>query len=165
MFQIRMASRLVGMSGMILLYAFFTMPKPRSHQLRRIGEIFFGVYLVALTYMLVESPEDRKAFVTHMPGGEITLYVYVIILATSALCYLPGLFVHDVTQACVILIFVSTILIDCDINYWVNRRGLDYWNHIRLLVDNFFIVISLIMYLSCTKKRLPEEEKVEEKQD
>ena len=160
-----MSARLVGMAGMILLYAYFTMPKPRSYQLRRIGEIFFGIYLICTTYMMVESPEDRKAFITHMPGGEITLYMYAIILACSALCYLPGLFVHDVTQACVILIFASTTLIDCDINYWVNRRGLDYWNHMRLLIDNAFIVVSLAMYLSSTKRRIVTEEKSDEKQE
>lgn len=154
-----MATRLVGMAGMILLYAFFTMPKPRSHQLRRIGEILFGIYLIATTYMMIESPEDRRAFITHMPGGQVTLYMFAIILACSALCYLPGLFVHDVTQACVILLFASTTLIDFDINYWVTRRGLDYWNHIRLLIDNVFIVISLAMYLACTKTRSMPEEK------
>ena len=140
------------------------MPKPRSFTLRRIGEILFGVYLAAYTYTLMESPEDRKAFVSHMPGGEITLYMFAILLSCSALCYLPGLFVHDVSQAAVILIFTSTVLVDCDINFWVNRRGLDFWNHMRMLIDNIFIILSLAMYLTCTKKAVtkdPEVDKVD----
>ena len=156
-FQNRMASRLVGVAGMIMLYAFFTMPKPRSAQLRRIGETLVGLWLVCATYMLVQSPEDRSAFTSHLPGGTPMVYIWAVMLGTCALCYLPGMFVHDVSQVLIVFLSISTILVDCDINYWTKRRGLDFWNQIRLAADLITIILGLCMYVTCTKKRIPAE--------
>lgn len=147
-----MSSRLVGTAGIIMLYAFFTMPKPRSQQLRRIGETLIGLWLVSITYALVESREDRSAFTTFMPFGEATLYVWAVVYGVCALCYIPGMFVHDVTQVLVVMLWISTMVIDCRIHYWTSRWGMDLWNQIRLLSDNITIILGLAMYLSCTKK-------------
>ncbi len=153
-----MSTRLLGVAGMIMLYAFFTMPKPRSPQIRRIGETLVGLYLMCLTYTLVESPEDRKAFMDVVPGGESSLYVMATLLACCALCYLPGLFVHDVSQALILLLPLYTLFIDCNFHYWTKRRGMDYWNQVRLVADNMCVALGTIMYVSCTKKHIHAKE-------
>ena len=153
-----MVSRMIGVAGTILLYAFFTAPKPRPLQLRRFGEILVGVYLVCLTYMLVESNDDRTAFNRIIPGGDLPVYVVVLLLATACLCYLPGLFVYDIIQMLVFLIPFYTLCVDFNFYYWHKVKGMDYWNQIRLIADNVTIFLGMLMYLSCTKKQIHAKE-------
>ena len=140
-FQVRMSHRMLGVAGYVILYAYFTMPKPRSASLRRIGETLVGLYLICATYSLMESPEDKAAFLKLVPFGNVSLYLYALLLGTSALCYVPGMFVYDVTQALILILPLSTLFVDCNIDYWTNKRGMDFWNQIRLLADNFAIVM------------------------
>ena len=53
-----MASRILGVAGIVLLYSYFTSEKPRNPQIRRLGETIFGLYVMGFTYCLVESAED-----------------------------------------------------------------------------------------------------------
>ena len=119
-----MASRIVGVAGIVLLYSYFTSERPRNPQLKRFGETIFGIYVMGFTYGLVESPEDRNAFMAHIPGGEYSLYVFAVLLATAALCLLPGLFVHDAAQILLLLLTVYTAVIDCDLRYCVRQVSL-----------------------------------------
>ena len=147
-----MVHRHIGAAAIFLLYAFFNAPKPRNQQLRRMAEILLGIYTVCAVYTLVESPEDKDAFLKLVPGGMVVFYVYALLFCVAALCYLPGYFVYDAMQVFVILLTLSTVFVDCNFQYWTRKRGMDYWNQIRLVSDNCCIVFGLLMYLSCTKK-------------
>ena len=149
-----MAHRMMGVAGFVLMYAYFQMPKPRSPSIRRIGETFIGLYLGCAAYSTMESPDDRAAFLKLVPFGNVSLYIYVLLLAACALCYMPGMFVYDVTFAMILLIPLHTILVDCNIPYWTQRRGMDFWNQIRLISDNFAIILGSLMYVTCIKKKL-----------
>lgn len=153
-----MTLRCMGVAGFTILYAFYSMRKPRSQPLRRLAESIIGIYLIAIIYSSIESPEDRTAFVNLVPGGNFTLYVYALILAGAAMCYLPGMFVYDVSLFLLPALAVSCVFIDCNVHYWTYRRGLDFWNQIRLMADSIFIVMGVAMILSCSVKKLPVSE-------
>ena len=150
-----MAIRGVGVAGFMLLYAFYSVPKPRSQPLRRMAEILIGLYLGATLYSTLESPEEREAFLHLVPGSSISLYVFALFIGTAFLCYLPGLFVYDVTMALLPVMLINTIFVDCNIHYWTTKRGIDFWNQIRLTSDNIAILMGVIMMLVCSVKTLP----------
>ena len=157
-----MANRLIGVAGYMLLYAFFASPKPRQPSVRKIGEILVGIYLVAAAYIAVESPEDKTAFLKLVPGAEVSLYIYVMIICACALCYLPGNFVHDVSFALIIAVSMHTAFVDLSLQYWTRKRGMEFWAQTRLIADNCFIILGAMMYMSCTKKKIykePDEKK------
>ena len=157
-----MCHRSVGLAGVFVLYAFFTSPKPRNPQLRRMGETLFGIYLLCTAYMTVESQEDRAAFLALVPGGKTVLYVYTLVVVACSLCYLPGYFVNDVSQILIYFLISSTALVDSRFHYWTRKRGVDFWNQARLLSDSVCVITGLVMYLTCTKKKVygePEHEK------
>lgn len=160
-----MVHRMIGIAGFILFYAYFNMrAREKNPQLLRVGQILVGIYLVCAMYISVESPEDKESFVKLVPGGLYALYVYALIVGVSALCYLPGLYVHDVSQGLIIVLSLTTIFIDSDLNYWTKKRGLDFWNQIRILGDNITVIVGLIMYLTCTRKPTygePQQEKLD----
>lgn len=149
-----MSHRMLGVAGFVLLYGYFTMPKPRSQSLRRSGETLVGLYLLCAAYTQMESPDDKAAFLALVPFGTVSLYIYVLLLATSALCYLPGMFVYDVTQVLILLIPTVTIVVDCNLGYWTKRRGMHFWNQIRLIADSLAVTLGAIFYVACTKKRI-----------
>lgn len=152
--QIRMAHRLIGVAGCFVLYSFFTSPKPRNQQMRRIAEILLGLYTFMAVYSLVESEEDKAAFLKLFPGGMVTLYGFVIAYCVVAMCYLPGYFVYDASQVFCLVLLTRTAFIDCNVDYWTKRRGMDFWNQFKLIADNVCIVMGLVMYLTCVKKTL-----------
>ena len=86
------------------------------------------------------------------------MYIWALIFGTCALCYLPGLFVHDVSHVLVVVLTISTAMVDTRIHYWTKRWGMDMWNQIRVLSDHITIILGLVMYLSCTKKPQPVKE-------
>ena len=155
-----MVSRMIGCAGFFFLYGFFMMKKPRSHWMLRTGETIVGVYLIAATYAIVESKDDREAFLSLVPGGKYSLYVYILLLATCAICYLPGLFVRDVTFALILLQLVNLIFIDSNIDYWTQKE-MDYWNQMRMISDDACILLGSLMFVMCTKSPQYEKAKVE----
>lgn len=161
--KIRMAHRIVGIAGYFILYAYFSGPKPRSKSLKRIGEITVGIYVSIATYVVLQSPEDKEAFLRFVPGAQSSLFIYATFLAAVGLCYIPGQFVYDVTVLLILLLTISTCLIDSQLSYWTDRRGLDYWVQVRLLADNMTILSGAILYLSCSKKKVIED--IEEKME
>ena len=148
-----MVHRMVGVAGFFLFYAYFSSSKPRSPQLRRMAEIIVAIYLMCAMYMSIESPDDRMAFSKLVPGGSYALYIYALMMGVCMLCYLPGMYVHDVTQALVIVVALSTIFVDSNIKFWTRKKGMDFWNQIRLISDNLAIITGLLIYLTCTKKQ------------
>jgi len=107
------------------------------------------------TYGFLQIPEDREAFLKLVPFGYVMLFVYGTLLGTVGLCYIPGLFVYDVTIGLVVLLSMSTIGIDMQVWYWTQRRGLHFWNQMRLIIDNLTIVAGALMYLTCAERELP----------
>ena len=139
----------------MLMYAFYTEPKPRSQPLRRMAETIIGIYLGATVYSVLESPEDKEAFLKLVPGSSITLYIYALFVGAACLCYIPGLFVYDVTQALFVVLLINTVFVDANVHYWTHKRGLDFWNQIRILSDGVTVLMGVGMVLSCSKKVLP----------
>ncbi len=150
-FQIKMSLRAIGLAGYNLLFAHFTMAPPRSPSLRRLGETLVGIYLACSLYMVLQNPEEKAAYIKHLPLGTTGLYIYAVFMAVCALCYLPGMFVNDVTQALIPILLATTLLHDCQFQHW-KRQGMDYWNQIRMVSDNFAIALGGLMYIACTKK-------------
>lgn len=149
---IRMAGRTVGVAGVMMLYAFFTMPKPRDQQLRRIGEILLTIFFAASAYILCNSPEDKTAVMHHFIFGEYMVYIFAIIFAISAFSYCTAMFTFEISQLVIIILIIYTTFIDFNISWWTERRGLDYWNQMRLLCDHACIVLGLSMVILCCKQ-------------
>jgi len=150
-----MSTRLLGVAGNFLLYAYFVSRKPQPQILRRIGECLVGFSVVFSTYSVLTIAEDREAFLKLIPLSHVMLFVYGTILGTVGLCYIPGLFVYDVTIGLAILLLASTVGVDMRIRYWTQYRGIHYWNQMRLIFDNLTIVAGALLYLTCAKRELP----------
>ena len=150
-----MSLRMVGVAGFFLIYAHFMSAKPRSKTLRRIGEILVGLYALVAMYSMLQISEDREGFFKLIPFPQPMLFIYATLLGVIGLCYLPGLFVYDITVMLVILLTLITAAIDCRMSYWTKRRGMDYWNQVRLVADNLSIACGCLVYLSCSHKKLP----------
>ena len=153
-FQIRMSSRLLALSGIVLLFSFFHEKKPRPQHYRWIGERLMAMYFFCVFYSTIYSKEDSQALLLHYPGGETTQYLCATLAALGAIAYFTGYFILDISYTLVVFILINTLAIDCDIYYWTHRRGLDFWNQFRLLSDNLYIVLGIIMILSCSTNRV-----------
>jgi len=150
-----MSTRLIGVAGNFLLYTYFISQKPQSHLLRRSGECLVGLSVMLSTYSFLVVAEDREAFLKLIPLGYVMLFVYGTVLGTIGLCYIPGLFVYDVTIGLAVLLSASTVGVDMRVWYWTQRRGLHYWNQMRLIIDNLTIIIGALLYLTCAERELP----------
>jgi hypothetical protein len=153
-----MTLRCIGVAGFTIMYAFYSMRKPRSQPLRRIAESIIAIVLGSLVYLVLESPEDRNAFTNLMPTGNIALFLYALILAGSAMCYMPGWYVYDVSIFLLPALILPCLFVDGNINYWTNKRGIDFWNQIRLFSDSLFMVLGTTMILVCSIIKLPVSE-------
>ncbi|CAH1786193.1 unnamed protein product, partial [Owenia fusiformis] len=157
--RIRMSSRMVGVAGIFLLFGFLAGKKDsRNLQLKRLSEITIGVYILAYCYSIVNSPEDRKSFTDLIYGGQPMLYVIVTALMTCCLCHLGGFFIFDISLVLAITLSIMTLCIDCRVQYWTRKRGIDYWNQMRLIMDNVCVITGQVMVLTVFKRKTYTEE-------
>jgi len=123
--------------------------------LRRVGEFLVGCSVMFGTYSILQVAEDREAFLKLVPFGHVMLFIYGTALGTVGLCYIPGLFVYDLTFGLAVLLSTSTLGVDMRMWYWTGRRGLHYWNQVRLIVDNLAMIAGALLYLTCAERELP----------
>ncbi|XP_021353061.1 transmembrane protein 101-like [Mizuhopecten yessoensis] len=142
--RMRMSIRHLGCSGMFILYSHLQ-DKSGSSQLRRLGEIIVGLYLIGITYILNNSAEDKRAFLSHIVGGDWSRYFYTLILACAALSFFSGYFLRDMSVSMIILLTLSTLFVDCDFTFWTNRRGMHLWNQIRIVLDDICLILGFTM--------------------
>ena len=150
-----MSSRLLGVAGYFLLYAGFESRQRAPRSVRRLGECLVGVSVMMSTYAVLVVPEDREAFLKLVPLSYVMLFVYGTILGTVGLCYVPGLFVYDVTVGLALLLTASTVAVDMRVWYWTQRRGIHYWNQMRMIIDNVTIITGALLYLLSAERDLP----------
>ncbi|XP_060083499.1 transmembrane protein 101-like [Ylistrum balloti] len=142
--RIRMGVRHIGCAGMFILYSHLQDRKWTTH-LRRIGEITVGLYLLGITYVLNNSAEDKRAFLSHVVGGDWSRYFYTLIIACAALSFFSGYFLRDMSISVIILLTLATVFVDCDLTFWVDRRGMHYWNQIRIVLDDICLILGFSM--------------------
>ena len=150
-----MSTRLLGVAGSFLLYTYFISRKPQPRLLRRVGECMVGLSVILSTYSVLQVTEDRDAFLKLVPFSHVTLFIYGTVLGTIGLCYIPGLFVYDVTIGLAVLLSATTVGVDMRVSYWTQRRGLHYWNQMRLIIDNLTIIAGTLLYLTSAERDLP----------
>ncbi|XP_005108336.2 transmembrane protein 101 [Aplysia californica] len=137
-----MCSRQVGCIGVYLLFAHIIDHK-KSNLLRRLGEILLGIFMFAYVYLLNDSREIRRAFLSHMVGDDWARYVVAMVIAACALCFLSGYFVRDMALCAAVTIATLTLVIDCDFTYW-SLKGVQFWNQGRMVADNLCICTGLL---------------------
>ncbi|KAK2189903.1 hypothetical protein NP493_94g03014 [Ridgeia piscesae] len=152
--KVRLCHRMVGVAGFFILYScVLNTSRQKTSQMRRVGETLVGIYLIFASYILYESPEDKRAFLRHVPGGDMfVLYAYIALLAGCAACFLPGYFQHNASQLLIVLVTLGTVMVDLDINYWIRQRGIHYWTQFRLITDNLCIICGLVMCVTSKKR-------------
>ena len=150
-----MSTRLLGVAGSFLMYACFTSQNPQPRSLRRLAECLVGFSVMFSSYSVLVVAEDRQAFLHLIPFSYVLPFVYGTALGAIGLCYISGLFVYDVTIGLVFLLLASTAGVDVRMWYWTQRRGIHYWNQMRMIIDNLAIVAGALLYLTCAKRELP----------
>ncbi|KAK3101102.1 hypothetical protein FSP39_000947, partial [Pinctada imbricata] len=140
--RLRMSVHQAGCAAMFILLSSLHDPKQSKH-LRKIAETLTGFFLIAYTYMLNNSPEDRRALLAHIPGDDWSRYVVTLILAAGAVCFFSGHFLRDISISLVVVFAILTLFVDCDIDYWVKSKHMHIWNQIRIIIDNICIIIGL----------------------
>ena len=154
--QIRIASRHVGCVGIFLLFSsvFENLP---SKQLQKLGETVVGVFLMAFVYILNNIPEDRQAFLSHVPGGDWSRYFFTLVLTAGAISFFSGHFLRDMSISVIITFGILTILVDCDIHFWVETKGMLFWNQVRLIIDDLCILLGFSMIVVRIDNRIKVE--------
>lgn len=142
--QIRMASRHIGCVGIFLLFSSIFENLP-SKQLQKLGETVIGLFLMAFVYILNDSVEDKKAFLSHVPGGDWSRYFFTLVLAAGAISFFSGHFLRDMSISVIVMFGILTILVDCDINYWVESNKMLFWNQVRIVIDDLCILLGFTM--------------------
>lgn len=139
-----MASRHIGCIGIFLLFSSIFENLP-SKQLQKLGETVIGLFLMAFVYILNDSVEDKKSFLYHVPGGDWSRYFFTLVLAAGAISFFSGHFLRDMSISVIVMFGILTILIDCDINYWVEGNRMLFWNQVRIIIDDLCILLGFAM--------------------
>ncbi|XP_074660528.1 transmembrane protein 101-like [Tubulanus polymorphus] len=141
--RVRMLIRIIGTVGVYTLLAFISSARNSSNELRRLGETVTGVYLLCYAYSIMNIPEETEAFKDHVLYGDLMIYVVVGALAIGALTCLSGRYIVDVCYLIVLVLLFLTLSIETDTRYW-RRRGLDFWNQIRMIFDNVTVIVGFL---------------------
>ncbi|XP_076471105.1 transmembrane protein 101-like [Babylonia areolata] len=145
--KIMMSTRQIGVLGTYVMFAFL-LDRQRSHQLRRIGEVCLGLYLMGLVYLINSVPEYRAAFVTHILGGDYMRYLVAVTLAGCALSFFSGFFLRDMGLCAAVTLLLVASFVDLDLGYWVSS-GVHLWNQLRQVQNSACAVVGLL-FIFCT---------------
>jgi hypothetical protein len=150
-----MVVRIGGTAGMYLIFGYLTDLQTKSTQLRRAGETIIGIYLICLNYMLINFEEDYDAFVYHVIGGEVILYIVAAVLIGCGIAFLMGKYIRDVSAICAITLIFLTLFTDVDTRYW-QIKGVDFWNQLRMITDDLCIICGLGI-IATSRRTIPEK--------
>ncbi|XP_056627497.1 transmembrane protein 101 [Triplophysa dalaica] len=138
--KVRMYSRAMAIIGGYLVLASGAgevyRQKLRTRSLQSTGQVFLGIYLICMVYTLQHSKEDRLAYLDHIPGGEITIQLLVVVFGVLALSYLSGYYVRVASQILAVLLPLVVLFIDGNIGYWHHNRRVEFWNQLKLIGQN-----------------------------
>ena len=87
-------------------------------------------------YSLQHSKEDRMAYLNHIPGGEITLMLLVLMYGVLALAFLSGCYIRLAAQVLAIVMPLVLLFIDGNLGYWHNNCRVEFWNQLKLIGHN-----------------------------
>lgn len=110
--------------------------KPRTRSLQTTGQVFLGIYLICTVYSLQHSKEDRVAYLDHIPGGEITVQLLVLVFGVLALSYLSGCYVRVASQILAVLLPLIVLFVDGNMGYWHRSCRVEFWNQMKLIGQN-----------------------------
>ncbi|CAB1338370.1 unnamed protein product [Coregonus sp. 'balchen'] len=138
--KVRMYSRALAIIGGFLILASGAgevyRQKHRTRSLQSTGQVFIGVYLICMVYSLQHSKEDRMAYLNHIPGGEITLMLLVVLFGVLALAFLSGCYIRLASQILAVVLPLILLFIDGNLGYWHNTCHVEFWNQLKLMGHN-----------------------------
>ncbi|TRY60598.1 hypothetical protein DNTS_007562 [Danionella cerebrum] len=135
--KVRMYSRAMAIIGGFLVLASGAgeayRQKPRTRSLQSTGQVFLGIYLICMVYSLQHSQEDRLAYLDHIPGGEVTLQLLVLVFGLLALSFLSGYYIWLASQILAVLLPLIILFIDGNLAYWHKSCRVEFWNQLKLI--------------------------------
>ncbi|KAG5263039.1 hypothetical protein AALO_G00281780 [Alosa alosa] len=138
--KVRMYSRALAIIGGFLVLASGAgevyRQKPRTRSLQSTGQVFLGIYLICMVYSLQHSQEDRVAYLDHIPGGELTVQLLVVVFGVLAFAFLSGVYVRIAAQILSIMLPLVVLFIDGNLGYWHRTRHVEFWNQMKLIGQN-----------------------------
>lgn len=103
---------------------------------------FLTLWNKHLSISVVFNFQIRSAVLSHVMGGDWGRYLFTVAILACALSFLSGYFLRDMSLCATLTIMTLTILVDSDFNFWT-RKGVHFWNQVRMVGDNLCICISL----------------------
>ncbi|KPP70331.1 transmembrane protein 101-like [Scleropages formosus] len=138
--KVRMYSRAFAIIGGFLVLASGAgevyRQKPRTRSLQSTGQVFLGIYLICVAYSLQHSQEDRRAYLNHVPGGELTLQLLFVLYGVLALSFLSGYYVSLSAQILATVLPLVALFIDGNVGYWHHTQRVEFWNQMKLIGQN-----------------------------
>ncbi|XP_077773506.1 transmembrane protein 101 isoform X2 [Podarcis muralis] len=138
--KVRMYSRTIAIIGGLLVLASgageIYRQKPRNRSLQSTGQVFIGIYLICVAYSLQHSKEDRLAYLSGVPGGEIALQLLFVLYGVLALSFLSGYYITAAAQILSVILPLVILFIDGNLGYWHDSRRVEFWNQMKLVGQN-----------------------------
>ncbi|EDV29535.1 Transmembrane protein 101 [Trichoplax sp. H2] len=118
--------------------------EPKTKYLLRYGRIALGVYAISSAWLLMNSEEDRKALIIHMPGGGSIVMVYVVAYVLYGLCIISEFEKIQMYRCLFLQLFFTTLLVDGDVKYWMrSHTKMQRWPQYHMMSRNIFISFQL----------------------
>lgn len=87
-------------------------------------------------YSLQHSKEDRLAYLSGIPGGEIALQLLFVLYGILALSFLSGYYITLASQILSVILPLVILFIDGNLGYWHDSRRVEFWNQMKLIGQN-----------------------------
>ena len=150
-----MSLRQIGVLGIYVMLA-YVIENKRSNQLRRIGEVSLGIYLMSYVYLINNVSQYRNAFFAHMLGGDYMRYLIAITLAGCALSFFSGFFLRDMSLCAAVTLALTVGFVDLDLKYWMSL-GIHQWSQIRQILNSTCTVVGFLFLFFTMDNRLKAE--------
>ncbi|XP_002732537.1 transmembrane protein 101-like [Saccoglossus kowalevskii] len=110
------------------------------------GRYVYGFFLLCYSYTLFRSKEDNRAFHKLVPLGNLFSFVMVALTAVGAGSFFSGIRLRTAARVLLVVLIVTTLYFEGNINYWWRQRFVEYWMHILILSESI-VAIAVLMLL------------------
>ena len=117
----------------------------RHRRLLQIGLQLLGVYSFINAVILWNSPNELKAYITHLPGGRFTAYVFLALYLVSGMCIYGGYNSFYFSKVVAWLLVVATLFVDLDSKFWWKTAHIPYWVSMTIASKNTCIIATLLL--------------------
>ncbi|XP_057301613.1 uncharacterized protein LOC130636044 [Hydractinia symbiolongicarpus] len=117
----------------------------KNKYLLTFGRQLIGAYTMLTAVLIWNSEEEFSSHAKALPGGALTVYIYIAVYMMCSICIYSGYEVVKMCKLLMCLLFAITLIVDMDVKMWTKHAGIGKWKTMTIAARHVPIISILLL--------------------